>query len=59
VSQDQRFSNCGGRCWSSGEGGARFFYEGHIYFERNVGAYLNTYFGKLFVLLKYKVCFIL
>jgi hypothetical protein len=39
----QRLSNCGarprgeGRCWFSGEG-ASCLYEGHIYFERNMGA---------------------
>jgi hypothetical protein len=29
-------------------GGARSFYGGHIYFERNVGSSLNIYFGRQF-----------
>jgi hypothetical protein len=41
----------GGRCKSSGL--ASFFYEEHIYFERNIDAGRNIYFGKHFAWLKY------
>jgi hypothetical protein len=34
-------------------GGASCFYEGHIYFERNIGARFNIHFGRHFAWLKY------
>jgi hypothetical protein len=39
-----------GRRWSSR--GASLLYEGHIYFERNMGARQNIYFGRHFASLK-------
>jgi hypothetical protein len=42
----------GGRRWSSG-GRASCSYAEHIYFERNMGAKWNIYFGKHFAWFKY------
>jgi hypothetical protein len=47
----------GGQCWSPGGGGASCVYEGHIYFERNMGARRNIYFCRHFAWYKYEVSF--
>jgi hypothetical protein len=43
-----------GRCWSSVAGGS-CLYEGHICFERNMGARQNIYFGRHFCLAEIQV----
>jgi hypothetical protein len=48
-----------GPCWSSWGEGALVLFMRDVYFEVNMGARQNIYFGRHFAWLKYESCFII